>query len=82
MDGDHIGHFAGDVGVEDGLSFGSEENGQGNAPSALAADAPVGTRFDSAENTVSAPGGQPVDLINGFEGALAHGIDADEELGD
>ena len=69
-----------DGGVHDGLAVGIVENGQGHAPGALAADAPVRATLDGAVDAIAAPGGQPVHGVDGLQGIGAEVADADEEL--
>ena len=51
----------------------AEEDGDGDAPDALAGDAPVGAGADHVRDAVLAPGGVPVDGGDGVEGGLAEG---------
>ena len=53
----------------------AEEDGNGNAPDALAGDAPVGASGDHVGDALFAPGGIPDDLLDFVEGALAEGGD-------
>ena len=72
--GDHVGHGPHAVGVEQRGAVGFEKRGDGQAPAALAADAPVGSGFEHAAHAVLAPSGDEVDLV--FGGVLrrfAHG---------
>ncbi len=51
----------------------AEEDGDGDAPDALAGDAPVGAGGDHVGDALFAPGGVPDDLLDLVEGALAEG---------
>ena len=61
-------------GVDDGLvaAF-AQEDGDGHAPDALAADAPVGAGGDHVGDAFFAPGRVPDDLVDFFDGELAEG---------
>jgi hypothetical protein len=92
------GAFVPDVGgvfaeqVDDVIEFGTVgdvlfaglagEGDDGDAPGALAGDAPIGAGGDHVADALFAPGGPPLDLFNGFEGALAEivALHADEPL--
>ena len=58
-------------GVDDRLvaAF-AKEDGDGHAPDALAADAPVGARGDHVGDALLAPGRIPDDLVDLFDGEL------------
>ena len=73
---------ADDAGIENGFAVGGIKRGNGHAPRALAADAPVGPGLNSALNAVLAPGRHPVDGIDRAECGLAKAIvvDVDEPL--
>jgi hypothetical protein len=61
-------------GIEDGLIASvAEEDGDGHAPDALAADAPVGAGGDHVSDALFAPARIPDDLVNLFNGELAVG---------
>ncbi len=61
-------------GVDDRLAAGfAQEDGDGHAPDALAADAPVGARGDHVGDALLAPGRIPDDLVDLFDGELAEG---------
>ena len=68
-----------DDGLVDGLvveglvALVAEEDGDGDAPDALAGDAPVGAGGDHVGDALFAPGGVPDDLLDLVEGALAEG---------
>ena len=51
----------------------AEEDGDGDAPDALAGDAPVGAGGDHVGDALLAPGGVPGDAFDFVEGALAEG---------
>ena len=51
----------------------AEEDGDGHAPDALAADAPVGAGGDHVGDALFAPGGIPDDLVDLVDGELAEG---------
>ncbi len=59
--------------VERLAAFFAEEDGDGNAPDALARDAPVGAGGDHVGDALFAPGWVPDDLLDLVEGALAEG---------
>ncbi len=59
--------------VERGVALLAEEDGDGDAPDALAGDAPVGTGGDHVGDAVLTPGGVPGDGGDLFEGTLAEG---------
>ncbi len=59
--------------VEGLAAFVAEEDGDGDAPDALARDAPVGTGGDHVGDALFAPGWVPDDLLDLVEGALAEG---------
>ena len=77
---DRVGDLARDGAVHEHAAVGGVEHRQGHAPGALAADAPVRAAFDRAVDAVAAPGGQPVDRVDGLQRVLAEIVDADEEL--
>ena len=54
-------------------AFAAEEDGDGDAPDALAGDAPVGAGGDHVGDALLAPGGVPGDALDFVEGALAEG---------
>ena len=63
-----------DLRVVEGLvALFAEEDGDGDAPDALAGDAPVGAGGDHVGDALFAPGGIPDDLLDLVEGALAEG---------
>ena len=51
----------------------AQENGDGNAPDPLAADAPVGSRGDHVGDALLAPGRVPDHLVDFFHGKLTEG---------
>ncbi len=51
----------------------AEEDGDGDAPDALAGDAPVGAGGDHVGDALLAPGGSQTTLLDLVEGALAEG---------
>ena len=59
--------------VERGRGIFAEEDGDGDAPDALAGDAPVGAGGDHVGDAVLAPRRVPDDLLDLVEGALAEG---------
>ena len=59
--------------VEGLAAFVAEEDGDGDAPDALAGDAPVGTGGDHVGDALFTPGGIPDDLLDLVECALAEG---------
>src|ERR1700722_8207869 len=65
-----------DLVVEGFAAFVAEEDGDGNAPDALAGDAPVRAGRDHVGDALFAPGGIPDDLLDLVEGALAEGRSA------
>ena len=65
--------FVDGVVVEGLVALVAEEDGDGDAPDALAGDAPVGTGGDHVGDALFAPGGVPDDLLDLVEGALAEG---------
>ena len=71
---EEVDDFAVERGVDDGLvaAF-AHEDGDGHAPDALAADAPVGAGGDHVGDAFFAPGGIPDDLVDFFDGELAVG---------
>lgn len=77
---DDVGCLADDVLVEDGHAVRVVEHRKRHTPGALAADAPIGTRFDGAVDAVATPGGKPCDVVDFGESLLADGVDLDEEL--
>ncbi len=61
-------------GVDDRLiALRAHEDGDGHAPDALAADAPVGARGDHVGDALLAPGWVPDDFVDLFNGQLAVG---------
>ncbi len=60
--------------VERGVALLAEEDGDGDAPDALAGDAPVGAGGDHVRDAVLAPGRVPGDGGDFVEGALAEGL--------
>src|ERR1700733_6054261 len=68
-----------DGGFVEGLAaFVAEEDGDGNAPDALAGDAPVGPGGDHVGDSLFAPCGIPDDFLDLVEGALAEGAGSRE----
>src|SRR5215813_2899115 len=68
---------------EDRLASVAVERDDGHAPHTLTRDGPVGTMGDHVEDAVTAPGGDPCDLIlDGVERALAESllVQGDEPL--
>ena len=59
-----------------------DEQRNGHSPGALARDAPIRAHGDHAGDALLAPGGHPIDVLNGLERALAQSrlIHADEPL--
>ena len=58
------------------------EDGDGHAPDALARDAPIGARRDHVGHALFAPGGIPLNFLDGFESFFAEvfAVHADEPL--
>ena len=56
------------------------ESRDGNAPGALAADAPVATVAHHAHHAVMAPAGEPLYLVDGLINVLLEGVDGAEPL--
>ena len=79
---DEVGDAADERGVEDRLALRRVKHGQRHAPTALAADAPVGARLDGAGDALDAPVGDPRRVVDGRERVGAQGVDADEKLFD
>ena len=59
--------LASDGGVEDGFAV-VVEDGEGDAPCALTADAPVRAAFSGAVDAGAAPVGEPLDAVDFGEG--------------
>ena len=57
------------------------EHRDGQAPAALAADAPVGALQDHGAQAVLAPGGDPADVLAGGDGVVLEGLHGAEPLG-
>ena len=55
---------------EEDVAFVVEEGGDGDAPGALAGDAPVGAGVEHAFDAVFAPGGDPLDVVDEGFGVL------------
>ena len=69
-----IDDLAVERGIEDGLAATlADKDRDGNAPDALAADAPVGAAGDHVCNALLAPGRIPGDLIDLFDAELTEG---------
>ena len=77
---DEIRDLERELGGEDGLVVGIEENRQRHTPCALAGDAPVGARLDGSVDAVAAPCGHPFRLVDFLQGLAAKGVEGDEEL--
>ncbi len=77
---DEVGECAHDLFAQERLLALAIENGQGNAPGALARDAPVGPGFDRAADAVAAVLGNPLHAVDGRERVGAEGVDLDEPL--
>src|SRR5450756_1078986 len=68
---DEAGGVADDLRVEDRVTVRIVKRGDRHAPSALATDAPVGTRLHRAFDAVDARVGNPFHAVNLGEGGLA-----------
>ena len=62
---------AGDAGVEKSVFLIVKKGRNGHAPRALAADAPIGPRFDGTADAGFAPTGNPLNVFDGGEGGGA-----------
>ena len=83
--GETLGHFhAPGVIVPGGAAAFAQQSHDGNAPGALARDAPVRPVLNHGEDALLAPGGNPAHILaDGLKGALAQvvGFHGDEPLG-
>ena len=57
------------------------EHGDGQAPAALAADAPVGALQNHGAHAILAPGGHPAHVLAGGDGLILEGVHGAEPLG-
>src|SRR5699024_1264556 len=80
--GEELAHrLDGLVGADGLAAIGAVEHGDGQAPAALAADAPVGPLPDHGLHPVDAPAGHPAHVVAGGAGLVLEGVHRAEPLG-